>query len=629
MKKNNINIWVLPLLLSLFPLFMQAQRSTNAAGGDGTGTGGSLSFTFGQVLYTSFTSSSGAVEQGVQQVFCDPLVTGIIDSTGELICYGGTPSVLIGSLSNGSGGDGIILYSWRSSADNYQSDIDGATMATFMPPAGLTQTTGYRRYVRDESCSPMPELSMGTWTVTVSPAPVLLCPGPLMPVTSNDGPGDCNATASWMHPTDTAGSCEPLTLTMSLNGQTPEAVVVGASFTQVFEVGIHTITYAITDGGDNIAACSFTVTVIDDEAPVQVCAGSVELRFSGESSLPLPLAELALVSDNCGEVTTSLHPSSVTISQLGQLVPVQVQSADESGNTSVCSTEVMVLGLPEGWSHNSGSVGDCGSSVDYTPATGVWTAASTNCRNSSPFESDRLVFAQRSLCGDGSITARVSGLSGGQAFAGISMRESNAAGARKVQLMINRVSNIVRREIRTTIGGQAFPMDFSSPSSRTWLRIERTGNMFRGYTSMDGITWWYVMQVWVPMDNCIEVGLVMSNQETNVASVGSFDQVTVTGAHQGVTLLRPGYAVSHADGGHIHVAAYPNPTQEVLNVKLSHDGGLPIGYRLYDVQGKQQLGGRIAGGQVEIDLRSLVPGTYSLQIHHAENPIRTIQFLKL
>ena len=49
--------------------YAQAQQSANAAGGDATGSGGSVAYSIGQVVYTANTSPSGTVSQGVQQAY--------------------------------------------------------------------------------------------------------------------------------------------------------------------------------------------------------------------------------------------------------------------------------------------------------------------------------------------------------------------------------------------------------------------------------------------------------------------------------------------------------------------------------------------------------------------------------
>ncbi|NBC57639.1 MAG: T9SS type A sorting domain-containing protein [Bacteroidetes bacterium] len=48
---------------------LQAQESLNASGGDAAGSGGTLAYSAGQVVYTTNTDSSGTVSQGVQQAY--------------------------------------------------------------------------------------------------------------------------------------------------------------------------------------------------------------------------------------------------------------------------------------------------------------------------------------------------------------------------------------------------------------------------------------------------------------------------------------------------------------------------------------------------------------------------------
>lgn len=46
-----------------------AQQSVSATGGEATGSGGSVSYTVGQVAYTTYTESEGTISQGVQQPY--------------------------------------------------------------------------------------------------------------------------------------------------------------------------------------------------------------------------------------------------------------------------------------------------------------------------------------------------------------------------------------------------------------------------------------------------------------------------------------------------------------------------------------------------------------------------------
>jgi hypothetical protein len=46
---------------------MQAQSAVSASGGNGSGSGGSVAYTIGQVTYTNFGGEGGSVSLGVQQ----------------------------------------------------------------------------------------------------------------------------------------------------------------------------------------------------------------------------------------------------------------------------------------------------------------------------------------------------------------------------------------------------------------------------------------------------------------------------------------------------------------------------------------------------------------------------------
>lgn len=62
-----------PLALLTFSLllgsFAQAQESVNTSGGDATGSGGTVAYSIGQVVYTTNTGTTGEVAQGVQHAY--------------------------------------------------------------------------------------------------------------------------------------------------------------------------------------------------------------------------------------------------------------------------------------------------------------------------------------------------------------------------------------------------------------------------------------------------------------------------------------------------------------------------------------------------------------------------------
>ena len=64
------------LLLSLALTGLQAQESGNATGGNASGSGGTVSYSVGQVVYTTNSGTTGSVAQGVQQPYEISVVTG-------------------------------------------------------------------------------------------------------------------------------------------------------------------------------------------------------------------------------------------------------------------------------------------------------------------------------------------------------------------------------------------------------------------------------------------------------------------------------------------------------------------------------------------------------------------------
>ena len=65
------------LLLGLGLTGLQAQTSINATGSNASGSGGSVSYSVGQVVYTTHTGTSGSVAEGVQQPYEISVVTGL------------------------------------------------------------------------------------------------------------------------------------------------------------------------------------------------------------------------------------------------------------------------------------------------------------------------------------------------------------------------------------------------------------------------------------------------------------------------------------------------------------------------------------------------------------------------
>ncbi len=76
MKKHTLKLYSIALLSFGFTA-AYGQSSTNSAGVESTGSGGTASSSVGQAVYTTNTGTSGSVAQGVQQPFEISVVTGL------------------------------------------------------------------------------------------------------------------------------------------------------------------------------------------------------------------------------------------------------------------------------------------------------------------------------------------------------------------------------------------------------------------------------------------------------------------------------------------------------------------------------------------------------------------------
>ena len=87
------------LLLGLGLTGLQAQVNLNASGGNASGTGGTVSYSIGQVVYTTNNGgANGSVAQGVQQPYEISVVTAIKDTKGITLQCSAYPNPVAESL---------------------------------------------------------------------------------------------------------------------------------------------------------------------------------------------------------------------------------------------------------------------------------------------------------------------------------------------------------------------------------------------------------------------------------------------------------------------------------------------------------------------------------------------------
>ena len=78
----------------------------------------------------------------------------------------------------------------------------------------------------------------------------------------------------------------------------------------------------------------------------------------------------------------------------------------------------------------------------------------------------------------------------------------------------------------------------------------------------------------------------------------------------------------------LELMAYPNPTQDILTIKIDNYKNESLTYQLYDLQGKLWDSQFLQGAQTQLDMKDLAGGSYLLSIQEKEAPIKTFRIIK-
>ena len=166
------------------------------------------------------------------------------------------------------------------------------------------------------------------------------------------------------------------------------------------------------------------------------------------------------------------------------------------------------------------------------PVTFTITGGGNDIWNSS----DQFQFAYRSLSGDGTITARVTGVQNTNSWAkaGVMFRNTLDAGSINA-FMAMTPGNGATFQYRSSTDGSSSFGNATGYAAPYWVRLTRAGNSFTGYRSSDGVTWYQVGNTTtLAMNSAVYVGLAVT--------AGTY----ATGNH---------YVSAHDDMIHLHRTA--------------------------------------------------------------------------
>ncbi len=304
------------------------------------------------------------------------------------------------NVSCGSGG--LISGPSRTSFDNditlandngtcgaiheYDNEVsDNCPNFTFVQTAGLPSGASFpvgattNTFLATDASGNTTECSFIV-TVVDAEAPVINCPAS---TTVNNDNGACGAAVNYA--VSASDNCPGETV--SQTG--------GLASGSVFPIGTTTNSYSVVDAAGNQAACSFTVTVVDAEAPAITCAASVNVS-NDNGVCGAAVSYNVSSSDNCagsglaqtaGLASGSVFPIGTTTNSF--------VATDAAGNTAACSFSV---------------------TVNDTEAPAITCAASVTVSNDNGVCGAAVSYSVSSSDNCASTTAQTSGLASGSVF---------------------------------------------------------------------------------------------------------------------------------------------------------------------------------------------------------------------
>ncbi|MDD2710647.1 MAG: chitobiase/beta-hexosaminidase C-terminal domain-containing protein [Verrucomicrobiae bacterium] len=142
---------------------------------------------------------------------------------------------------------------------------------------------------------------------------------------------------------------------------------------------------------------------------------------------------------------------------------------------------------------------------------------------------DQGYFVGQPLAGDVQIVARVGWMqnTSAAAKAGVMIRDGMESNAVYSAALVTPNYGVYHQR-RVTAGGATSSgnlRDFNAPA---WVKLIRTGNVFQGYGSVDGVNWTLAGTNVMTVSSSAQVGLVVCSRNTNVLNLSLFDSLSVT-----------------------------------------------------------------------------------------------------
>ena len=181
--------------------------------------------------------------------------------------------------------------------------------------------------------------------------------------------------------------------------------------------------------------------------------------------------------------------------------------------------------LPDGWLHQDiGSVGFTGDTL-FDAASGTFSVKGAG--NDVWGAADAFHYAYRSLTGDGFIVARVRSLQNTSSWAkaGVMVRDTLLPGSANAYMMVAQGKG-TGFQARQTAGAATLNQVGTLNKAPFWVKLERIGDTFRAYQSVDGAAWALIATDTIVMGPTVYIGLAAVSHNVMATTTGAFDFVS-------------------------------------------------------------------------------------------------------
>jgi len=310
----------------------QWRRGVNNLSNGGNISGAnSATLTITGVLVSDAASDYNCIVSGI----CDPAVT----SADVTLTVNTAPSISsVGNISENTSGSCTVAISNSQLLAQVSSSGSPAPSVTFNPAAGNFNTgTTLVTATAQNLCGSVQTTFNVTVTDNENPS-FASCPSN---ITVNNDAGVCGAHVNWTAPVASDNCSASVS-----NNYNPG---------DLFPVGTTIVNYNAVDPSNNSANCSFTVTVIDNEAPVAACQNiNVTLNVTGTAAInAIQINNNS--TDNCAIDHYTLSQNAFSCVNLGAN-NVTLTAYDAVGNFSACAATVTVIPYATAAISSNGSV---------------------------------------------------------------------------------------------------------------------------------------------------------------------------------------------------------------------------------------------------------------------------------